>query len=46
MVIRQRVFSNVGFGDNIRFGKVPLSIRSCIFYLRQKQLSVLWPDLW
>ena len=26
------------------FERVPLSMRSCILCLRQKQLSILWPD--
>ena len=28
------------------FGRVPLSMRSCISRLRQKQLLVLWPGFW
>ena len=28
------------------FGRIPLSVRSCISCLRRKQLSVLWPSFW
>ena len=43
MIIRQRVHPNVGLGDDFGFGRVPLSMRSCISCLRWKQLSFLCP---
>ena len=49
MVIEKKgfFFLNIGFGDDVGIWRVPLSMRSCISCLRQKQLSVLWSDfLW
>ena len=46
MVIGQKILSNVGFGENVGFGRVPLSMRSYISCLRWKQLLVLWPEFW
>ena len=34
MVIGKMIFSNVGFGDDGGFRRVPLSLRSCISCLR------------
>ena len=46
MEIGQGVLPNARLSDDVGFGRVSLSIRSCISCLRWKQLSVLWPDFW
>ena len=46
MEIGQGVLPNARLSDDVGFGRVSLSIRSCISCLRWKQLLVLWPDFW